>query len=265
MRPDRLAYWNSEYASYWLQRVAEADRDTSGTSQLVESDSKTADMEGLHTMLDVAPIKAGQRVLDVACGFGRAFPYFLGHGVEIVGTDLSNAMLNITPPSLKGDERVRMVQAEAENMPFVDGSFDAVVVIAAFEAFEQHLALPEMLRVCRPQGHLLLAGKNSRYRDDDEQALVAERNARRKGHPNYFTDFNALLRGLDPAASIERVLYFVRREDIAPVRYVEQQPREFYMYLALARRTDTPAPRIREPIASEISVTWERCGVTIGE
>ena len=181
-----------------------------------------------------------------------------------MGADLSNAMLGIVPEPLRHHRRIALVQAEAEHLPFNDAAFDAVVVLASFDAFEQHVALTEMLRVCRPGGYLLFGGKHTRYRGDDEQALIAERNARRKGHPNYFTDFNVMIEQLARGASLQRSLYFVRREDLASTRYSETRPAEFYIYAVLARRTTAPAPTIARPIASRVSATWEQYGVTIG-
>ena len=260
MPSDRLAYWNGEYASYWLQRTAEADRSTDGESRLVETDSKTVDLEGLHRLLDLVPLKPGWKVLDLACGFGRAMPYLLDQGADVVGADLSDAMLSMVPEPLRSHPRISLLQATAENLPFDNAAFDAVVVLASFDAFEQHLALTEMLRVCRTGGYVLFGGKSAHYLPDDKQALIAERNARRKGHPNYFTDWDAMTEQLARAANLDRSLYFVRREDLASMRYTETPPAEFYSYMVLARRTAAAAPVIAGPIASEYSDTWRKYG-----
>ena len=45
-----------------------------------------------------------------------------------------------------------------------------------------------MIRVTELGGRILITGKNDKYYADDEQAYIAEEAARKKGHPNYFTD-----------------------------------------------------------------------------
>lgn len=268
MKSDNSEYYKSkEYAAYWFDRVAEADAAAAanGPSKFVEKDTKVLSTRGLNQLLGFVPITAGQRVLDIGCGFGRTFPYLLSLGTEVVGIDPSVHMLKMLPDSLRYDERVRFLQAEAEHLPFADGTFDHLVVIGAFDEFEQHVALSEMLRVCRPDGYLFFSGKNSSYCGDDEEALIAERNARRKGFPNHFTNFDALTNAFEPAAKISTALYFVKRKDLAPLRYVQTRPSHFYHYLILVRRSSQPAYKIAKPITSEVSSTWEKLYGKTGE
>ncbi len=99
---------------------------------------------------------AGRRVLDLGCGKGRFGRALVGRGAEVVGLDLSAAMLR----SADGLTRVR---GSARRLPFAAGSFDRVVAVEVLEhlppaAWDQVLA--EIRRVLAPGGVLAVVDKN---------------------------------------------------------------------------------------------------------
>ena len=101
--------------------------------------------------------RASGRVLDVACGTGVNFPY-LPAGVDLVGVDLSEAMLaragkRLAELDLDGEVR----QADAADLPFGDDSFGTVLSSLSTCTFPEPIAvLREMDRVCAPDGRILL-------------------------------------------------------------------------------------------------------------
>ena len=101
--------------------------------------------------------QASGRVLDVACGTGVNFPY-LPAGVDLVGIDLSEAMLarareRLAELDLDGEVR----RADAADLPFEDDRFDTVVSSLSTCTFPAPVAvLREMDRVCAPDGRILL-------------------------------------------------------------------------------------------------------------
>lgn len=101
--------------------------------------------------------RAAGRVLDVACGTGANFPY-LPDGVDLVGVDLSEAMLTrarAQAQNLRVDADLH--RADASALPFPDDSFDTVVSSLSTCTFTDPVAvLGEMDRVCRPDGQILL-------------------------------------------------------------------------------------------------------------
>ncbi|ASU81933.1 SAM-dependent methyltransferase [Nocardiopsis gilva YIM 90087] len=100
----------------------------------------------------------GARVLEVGCGAGQCARWLRSQGVgEVVGIDVSYRQLQ---HARRIDEQigaaVTVAQADAQRLPFADGSFD--VVCSAYGGFpfvpDAAAALAESARVLRPGGRL---------------------------------------------------------------------------------------------------------------
>ena len=112
-----------------------------------------------ESLAEAADVRAGERVLDVAAGNGNATLAAARRFAQVTSTDYVVALLD------KGRERARAeglsVQfetADAEDLPFSDGSFD--VVLSTFGAMftPDHLRTArEMLRVVRHGGRIGMA------------------------------------------------------------------------------------------------------------
>ena len=109
----------------------------------------------IEQLLDAAEIARGMRVLDVASGPGYVAAACAARGADILGVDVAAEMVSLA-------RRLRPMlefrQADAEQLPFGDGSFDAVV--ANFLIL--HVGRPEQVaaalaRVLRPGGKLALS------------------------------------------------------------------------------------------------------------
>ncbi|MGA9749587.1 MAG: methyltransferase domain-containing protein [Nocardioides sp.] len=102
-------------------------------------------------VLRIAGVTSGMRVLDVGCGTGvvaRAALDHVGAGGAITGLDLNPGMLDVARGQASA---VTWVQGAAEDMPFEDDAFDAVVSHFALMFFsDRDVALSEMSRVARP-------------------------------------------------------------------------------------------------------------------
>jgi ubiquinone/menaquinone biosynthesis C-methylase UbiE len=71
-------------------------------------------------LIDELSLKPGMRVLDVGCGPGRHAHALLGHGIDVVGLDISMAFLRAAGEGT-------WVRADARRLPFSNGSFDAAI------------------------------------------------------------------------------------------------------------------------------------------
>ena len=99
----------------------------------------------------VAP-PPGARVLDVATGTGMVAAELLARGeVTVVGLDQSPQMLAAARVRFAGDERVELIDGEAERLPFADASFDALTFTYLLRYVEDPRAtLRELARVVKP-------------------------------------------------------------------------------------------------------------------
>lgn len=104
-----------------------------------------------------APLARG-RVLEIGIGTGANLPFYATE-VDLVGVDVSEGMLDEAARKVTdGPDDVALCQANAVDLPFGDGEFDAVVssyVMCCVPDLDQ--ALAEAVRVLKPGGDLLLA------------------------------------------------------------------------------------------------------------
>lgn len=121
-----------------------------------DSHQKCSDIKINH-ILDSAGVKTGCTVVDVACGTGVLFPYYLSRGVSsVVGVDLSKEMIKLASSKLS-DNRVRAICGDIETIPVID-RFDCCIVYNAFPHFEDPRRLVERLSSwVKPGGSLTVA------------------------------------------------------------------------------------------------------------
>jgi SAM-dependent methyltransferase len=109
-------------------------------------------------LAQVAGIKTGDRVLDVACGTGvlaREAANRVGPTGCVAALDLNEAMLAV---ARRLRPEIDWRQGDAGKLPFADGAFDVVVSQFALMFFpDQAAALLEMWRVLAPGGRLAVA------------------------------------------------------------------------------------------------------------
>ncbi len=109
-------------------------------------------------LLDVAAIKPGQKILDVACGTGLVTipaAKATGDSGKVVATDISQKMVDMLTErvSQEGLEQVSTARMDAENLDFSDDSFDVVLCALGLMYVPSPVeALKEMKRVLKPGG-----------------------------------------------------------------------------------------------------------------
>jgi SAM-dependent methyltransferase len=96
----------------------------------------------------------GRRVLDVGCGTGR-FSAALAERAKVWGLDPSPEMLEVARGRVPPGVGLRL--GSAEKLPFRDGSFEAAVLWLVVHLVDRSRAFPELCRVLRPGGRLLIA------------------------------------------------------------------------------------------------------------
>ena len=112
-----------------------------------------------ESLCEALDLRAGERVLDVAAGNGNATLAAARRWCDVVSTDYVPSLLERgrTRASAEGLQ-VKFEQADAENLPYADHSFD--VVMSTFGVMftpDQDKAAAEMARACKPGGRIGLA------------------------------------------------------------------------------------------------------------
>jgi ubiquinone/menaquinone biosynthesis C-methylase UbiE len=112
--------------------------------------------EELCEALDIRP---GQKVLDVAAGNGNVSLAAARRWCDVIATDYVPTLLDRAHERAMAERlNVEVREADAEALPFPDGSFD--VVVSSFGVMftpDQERAAAELVRVCRHGGKIGLA------------------------------------------------------------------------------------------------------------
>ena len=112
-----------------------------------------------ETLCEALDLRAGERVLDVAAGNGNATLAAARRWCDVVSTDYVGALLERGKARASAEGlAVQFKEADAEDLPFADGSFD--VVLSTFGVMftpNQERAASELARVCKSGGKIGLA------------------------------------------------------------------------------------------------------------
>jgi trans-aconitate methyltransferase len=149
---------------------------------------------GVLEWLDAQP---GERILDLGCGDGQLTLRVAATGARVTGADLS--------PEMAAAARARGVEAEvanAEALPFADGSFDAVFSNAALHWVHDHEAmLAQVHRVLKPGGRFVAEmgghGNIAAIRVAFIAALARHGHADREDGVNYYPTPESYTRRLE--------------------------------------------------------------------
>ncbi len=109
-------------------------------------------------LVEAAGIGPGTRVLDVAAGTGNASIPAAQTGASVVASDLTPELLEAGRARAEAvGVDLEWAEADAENLPFEDASFDVVMSsIGAMFAPNHQRVTDELVRVARPGGSIAL-------------------------------------------------------------------------------------------------------------
>ena len=123
---------------------------------------------GIHRLwkkqtIDMSGVREGHTVLDLAGGTGdltMKFSQLVGPEGQVILADINDSMIKVGRDKLidKGVVgNVSYVQANAENLPFPDNTFDCITIAFGLRnVTDKQTALESMARVLKPGGRLLI-------------------------------------------------------------------------------------------------------------
>ena len=132
--------------------------------------------EIIEKILDNAEIGEGCDILDVACGTGVLFPYYLQRGAaSVTGIDISPEMAKIAAGKFGSEPKVQVICGDVEETAF-DRKFDRIVVYNAFPHFPnpKHL-IKTLAGLLKEDGRLTIAHGASRETIDSHHSGSASK------------------------------------------------------------------------------------------
>ena len=139
-------------------------------AEMIKSDVK------IGKILDNAEVGAGMDILDVACGTGVMFDYYLKRDVaSVTGIDISAEMAKIATEKYAAEEKVQVICGDVEEYPF-GRKFDRIVVYNAFPHFPYPKRLIKILAgLLKEDGRLTVAHGMSREAIDGHHSGAASK------------------------------------------------------------------------------------------
>jgi SAM-dependent methyltransferase len=112
-----------------------------------------------ETLCEAMDLRAGQKVLDVAAGNGNVTLAAARRWCDVTSTDYVSVLLDRGRARAAAEGwTIDFKEADAEALPFKDGTFDTVVsTFGVMFTPNQDKAASELLRVCKPGGKIGLA------------------------------------------------------------------------------------------------------------
>ena len=139
-------------------------------AEMIKSDVK------IGKILDNAEVGAGMDILDVACGTGVMFDYYLQRDVaSVTGIDIAPEMAKIASEKYAHEPKIQVICGDVEEFNF-DRKFDRIVVYNAFPHFPYPKRLIKTLsKLLKEDGRLTVAHGMSREAIDGHHSGSASK------------------------------------------------------------------------------------------
>lgn len=174
-------------------------------------------------VLDLLGPVRGEKILDAGSGTGIFTREFLVRGADVVGLDISWAMLRWAQTRNEAFS-CRMVTADMTLLPFADDVFDKTVSVTALEFIaDEKKAVAELFRVTKPGGFVVVATLNRL----SPWAVRRQENARQDRESIFnrvfFRSPAQLLAAAPLSGTVRTAVHFGKEDDPAQLDRIEQE------------------------------------------
>lgn len=168
----------------------------------------------IGTILDNAEVREGMDILDVACGTGVMFDYYLQRNVaSVTGIDISPEMAKIATEKFAAEPKITVICGDVEETAF-DRKFDRIVVYNAFPHFPNPKKLIRTLaRLLKDGGRMTIAHGMSRTALDNHHSGAASKVS------NGLMAADQLKKLFDPYFEVEVMISNDRMYQVSGVKY----------------------------------------------
>ena len=137
---------NERPAAVWSSGGKDYDQISQGIADSIE-----------HCVMRLNP-QPGERILDLSTGTGWTSRVVARRGAKVIGVDIASGLLEAARARAAAEALpIEYQLGDAENLPFEDRAFDAVVSTCGIMfASRPEAAAAELARVCRPGGRIAL-------------------------------------------------------------------------------------------------------------
>ena len=114
---------------------------------------------------ELITLAGASQVLDVPTGTGRVFDYLAHRNVEIIGCDLTQAMLD-KAATRRSTKRPMLIRGDASDLPFPTGTIECITCLRLFHLVpndSRRAITSELSRVLQSGGHIICSFTNGWY------------------------------------------------------------------------------------------------------
>jgi len=102
-----------------------------------------------------------KEVLEVACGSGQGLGYLAKEAKKVIGLDIDKNLLTLAQRHYQGRKNIKFILSDAQKLPFVDDSFDVLILHEAIYYLPNPIDfINEARRVLRNQGVIVISTVN---------------------------------------------------------------------------------------------------------
>lgn len=100
----------------------------------------------------LSSLEKDKDVLEIGCGTGAVTNWLVSSGARVIASDISRESISYLRKQFSPHSNLSAVEADMENLPFSNNSFDVVVSAGSLSYGDHNITRDEIYRVLKPKG-----------------------------------------------------------------------------------------------------------------